>query len=321
MIYIGLDISKATLDVCIIDADTISHQTIDNTATAHQALINQLEQKNKERIHACCEYTGIYYQQIAKAFYDANIKISVVNAYSIKSYARLTLSRTKTDKKDAQLIADYCKVNQPSLWTPPSKHSEALKSITRRIEQLTKLRTMELNRQKVADSYTVQSIQQTIDFLTDQLKIVREQLQQTINNCARLKHQQKLLTSIVGVGDYTAAILLSVLVEIERFPTPRHLVSYLGLSPITIQSGTSVRGKSKISKMGDKFIRKSLYLPARTACLRSKLFKDWTQAQIERGKHPNQVYIIMMRKIVIYAYTVIKHNQPFDPSTIKKSSL
>lgn len=316
-IYIGLDISKATIDVCIDDGLTVKHQTIKNTPTAHSKLIKEL-QENKDRIHVCCEYTGIYYYQIAKAFYEAGIVISVVNAYSIKSYARLTLRRTKTDKQDAKLIAEYCKRHQPNTWQPPNKHTEQLKSLTRRIEQLTKLRTMELNRQKVADSYTTASIEQTINHLSQQIQIIRSQLKTLIEQTPTLKHRQNLLTSIIGIGETTATILLSVFNDINRFPTAHHLVSYLGLSPIITQSGTSL-SKSRISKMGDSFIRKSLYLPARTACTKAKVFKSWFEAQQAKGKHRKQIYVIMMRKLIIYAYNVIKTNTAFDASRVAQS--
>ena len=112
--------------------------------------------------------------------------------------------------------------------------------------------------------------------------------------------------------------MLSVLIDIERFKTVKHFVSYIGLSPIIIQSGTSVKGKSRISKMGDSYIRKTLYMPARSACLRSKVFRDWAQEHMQQGKHPKVVYVMMMRKLATYAYKVIKENQPFDENMIKK---
>lgn len=132
-----------------------------------------------------------------------------------------------------------------------------------------------------------------------------------------MRSQQQLLTTITGIGKKTANVLLSVLCEIERYSTPNHLVSYLGLSPIIVESGSSVRGKSRISKMGDKFVRKSLYLPAMTVCRRSKLFKPWFEYHLSRGKHPKQIYVMMMRKLVIYAYHVIKYDTCFYPSKIQ----
>lgn len=316
-VYVGLDISKQFIDVCINDGVSIKFFKIINEKSGFKNLIDRLTYYQRESIHVCCEYTGIYYKAIANELFSAGIKISVVNAYSIKSYARLTLSRTKTDKQDARLIADYCKTHQPTAWNPPTEEQETLQSLTRRIDQLSRLRTMELNRHKVADSYSIASIERVVNSLSTEISIVYMELSKYIKASSKLSHQHKLLTTIVGIGDKTASILLSVLVNIDQFPSAEHLVSYLGLSPITVQSGSSIHGNSRISKMGDKFIRKSLYLPARTACLRSKIFKDWYAYHLNRGKHPKQIYIMMMHKLVVYAYHVIKNNTPFDPSRIK----
>lgn len=315
MIYVGLDISKHTIDVFELNGDSGKSYQISNDAMGHDELIKILNRSTDE-LHVCCEYTGIYYCDVAIALYQANIAVSVVNAYSIKSFARLMLSRTKTDKQDAKLIAQYCKINNPPKWIPPDKELQVLKNLTRRIEQLTKMRTMELNRQKVADEYTAPSVEKIIALLSKEIEEIRNKLQNCIEQNENLSHQQKLLTSITGIGKATASVLLSVFAEIDKFPTANHLVSYLGLSPIIVESGSSVRGKSRISKMGDKFIRKSLYLPARTACLRSKLFKPWFDYHISRGKHPKQVYVMMMRKLIIYAYNIIKSGTEFDATRV-----
>lgn len=316
MIYVGLDISKHTIDVCELNGDNAKNYQLDNSPVGYDELIKRLN-KLTDEIHVCCEYTGIYYYAIANALYQANITISVVNAYSIKSYARLTLSRTKTDKQDAKLIAQYCKINQPEPWQPPKEQAQMLKNLTRRLEQLTKLRIMELNRQKVAETCVSESIDVILNALNQEIDRIEQQLQNYINQSAELNNQQQRLTTITGIGKKTANVLLSVLCEIERFPTHNHLVSYLGLSPIIVESGSSVRGKSRISKMGDKFVRKSLYLPAMTVCRRSKLFKPWFEYHQSRGKHPKQIYVMMMRKLIIYAYHVIKHDTYFDPSKIQ----
>ncbi|SUO96357.1 IS110 family transposase [Suttonella ornithocola] len=316
MIYIGLDISKYSIDVCELNGDSAKSYQLDNSPAGYNELINRLNNLS-DKIHVCCEYTGIYYYAIANALYQANITISVVNAYSIKSYARLTLSRTKTDKQDAKLIAQYCKINQPEPWQPPKEQAQMLKNLTRRLEQLTKLRTMELNRQKVAETCVSESIEIILSALNQEINRIEQQLQNYISQSAELNNQQQRLTTIIGIGKKTANVLLSVLCEIERFPSYNHLVSYLGLSPIIVESGSSVRSKSRISKMGDKFVRKSLYLPALTACKRSKLFKPWFEYHQSRGKHPKQIYVMMMRKLVIYAYHVIKHDTYFDPSKIQ----
>lgn len=169
MIYIGLDISKHSIDVCELNGDSAKSYQLDNSPAWYDELIKRLNNLS-DKIHVCCEYTGIYYYRIANALYQTNITISIFNAYSIKSYARLTLSRTKIDKQDAKLIAQYCKINQPQPWQPPKEQAQMLKNLTRRLEELTKLRTMELNLQKVAETCVSESIDIILNALNQEIE-------------------------------------------------------------------------------------------------------------------------------------------------------
>lgn len=322
--YLGLDISKHTIDCqFIIDNKPIQYLKIDNHTDGYQTLlhhIHQIMQIHQSTIYACCESTGVYYLGIAQYLYQHQISISVVNPSVIKSYANMHLQRIKTDKQDAKTIAQYCQSQQPALWQPPSLQKTQLTALNRRIDQLNQLLTMEKNRRYVSDDITQASIRTMIDCISQQIALCQSQIQQLIEQHDTLKHQQKLLQTIPGIGVTTANWLLSVLVDIDKFPTSKQLVSYLGLSPIVRQSG---KGKAwqRISKMGDKFIRKALYMPARAACVRSKLWRPWFDAKIKAGKHPKQIYVLMMRKLVIYAYTCLKTNQPFNADLHKKEGL
>ena len=302
MIYVGLDISKDTIDVHLID-HLETWLKIDNDSAGWQSLLDLLAKYPEEPIRACCEYTGIYYLGVATALHEAGYRISVVNAYSIKHYARLMMRRTKTDRKDAELIADYLRVNDPPDWQPPAEELAQIKRLNRRLGQLVAMRTMEENRRQVADEPCAASCMAIIDSVEAQIVAVEALLQNIIGGDAKLKEKQKL----------------PEVAEIDRFPTPKHLVSYIGLSPMQRESGTSVRTKGHISKMGNKHVRSALFMPARSACLRSRVFKDWAKAHMERGKAPKVVYVMMMRKMLTYAWHVLKENQPFDEKLVKKA--
>lgn len=320
-VYLGLDISKHTIDCqFIIDNKPAQYLKIDNNPTGYQILqqhINPIIENQQSTIHACCESTGIYYLGIAQYLYQQQIPISVVNPSVIKSYAKMHLQRIKTDKQDAKTIAQYCQSQQPALWQPPSLQKTQLTALNRRIDQLNQLLTMEKNRIYVSDEITQASIQTVIDCIDQQINQCQQKIQQLIEQSDTLKHQQKLLQTIPGIGTTTANWLLSVLIDIDKFPTSKQLVSYLGLSPIVRQSGKA-KSWQRISKMGDKSIRKALYMPARAACTRSKLWRPWFDAKIKAGKHPKQVYVLMMRKLVVYAYACLKTNQPFNPDLHKR---
>lgn len=311
--HLGLDISKNKIDCCLLINNEAINFIIDNNSNGFNNLLTQFAKYKigLNTIHVCSEATNVYYLPVSKFLFENGALVSVVNPSIIKSYAQFKLKRVKTDKQDAKLIAEFCVKENPEKWQPESAEQVKLKSLHRRIEQLLEMRIMEKNRLGVADSVALHSINQMIDFLSKQVELCRREIQDLINQSKNLKRQQEILESIVGIGKTTAQILLSVMIDLDKFPTYRHLVSWLGLSPIIRDSGNK-KGLSTISKMGNRPIRKALYMPARAACTRSKLWRSWFEAHLARGKHPEQVYVLMMVKLVKYAYTCLKNNTYFD---------
>lgn len=318
VIYLGIDISKNYIDCCFKHGNRYQHIQITNNDAGFKQLIDFIIENgyNIENIHACCEATNIYYLPFAQFLYQNNIKISVVNPLIIKAYAEYNLRRVKTDKQDAKLIADFCENSKPELWRPKDAIKAKLTSLHRRSNQLTTMLVAEKLRLDVADEYSKSSVERMIELIETELQTCRSEMQQLIESNVELKRKQKILESVTGIGRTTAQILLPILIDVDKFPNHKKLISYLGLSPIIRKSG-KYQGKERISKMGDSAVRKSLYMPARAACTRSKLWRGWFDSQVERGKHPKQVYIMMMSKIIKYAYYCIKRNEMFDESKHK----
>ena len=316
IIYLGLDISKDKIDAI---TNSTPHITISNDEVGYKQLLDYLSmhQLDLTNIHACCESTNIYYLGISEFLYQRNIKISVINPTAIKAYAKMQLRRVKTDKQDAKLIADYCRKEQPDLWQPESSSKRQLKNLHRRIEQINEIYIQEQNRLQVADECVKPFIEKLITALQVQIEDCRRTMQLIIDKSADLKRKQQNLETIPGIGKTTAQILLSVLIDLDKFQTAKHLISYLGLSPIIRDSG-KYKGFQRVSKMGNRSVRKSLYMPARAACTRSKLWRAWFDYQVGRGKHPKQVYVMMMCKILRYAYVCLKAHKPFDASLHQK---
>lgn len=317
-IYLGIDISKLHIDCAFKQNQSYQHVKIENNEVGFNFLLDFIKQNqyNIQEIYACCEATNVYYIEFATFLYKNNIKIAVVNPSIIKSYAEYQLRRVKTDKQDAKLIADFCENDKPSLWQPKNTSSAKLQSLHRRTNQLNQTLISEKLRLDVADEYSKSSIERTISFIETELEVCRAEMQSFINESAELTRKQQILESITGIGRTTSQILLPIFADIEKFSSYKKLISYLGLSPIIRQSGQS-KGKERVSKMGDSTIRKSLYMPARAACTRSKLWRAWFDKQIARGKHAKQVYVMMMIKLVKYAYFCIKNDEMFDESRHK----
>lgn len=311
---LGLDVSKDKIDCCIPVNDKYKHKIISNNENGFMHLLDWLGslKLNPQQLHVCCEATNVYYIAIAKYLYAHQIAVSVINPSIIKHYAQYRLKRIKTDKQDAKLIAQYCQAEMPELWQPENECKAELKSLHRRCEQLNTMLTMEKNRFQVADSFTQSMIEKMLETLQIQLEECRKRMQQLIDKDADLKRKQQILKSIVGVGvgEITSQILIAVLIDIHKFPTAKHLISFLGLSPVIKQSG-KYKGQAKLSKMGDRSARKALYVPARVACTRSKLWRGWFDSQV-KTKPPKKVYVMMMVKMVKYAYYCIKSDTLFN---------
>lgn len=317
-IYLGIDISKLYIDCVFKQNQSYQHIKIENNEIGFRYLLNYIEQNQYciEQIYACCEATNVYYLAFATFLYANNIAISVVNPSIIKNYAKYHLVRVKTDKQDAKLIADFCEHDKPELWQPRNEQRAKLTSLHRRTNQLNQMLISEKLRLDVADVYSIQSVQRMIVLIEEELETCRAEMQQMIEQSEELKRKQKILESVVGIGRATSQILLPIFLDIDKFSNHKKLISYLGLSPIIRESGKS-KGRQRVSKMGDSAIRKSLYMPARAACTRSKLWRAWFDKQIARGKHAKQVYIMMMTKLVKYAYFCIKNDEMFDESRHK----
>ena len=142
-------------------------------------------------------------------------------------------------------------------------------------------------------------------------------IREHIDNHPDLKRQSELLDSIPGVGQTTAALFLAEIVDIRQYKSARQVAAFAGLVPRERRSGTSVRGKVRLSKIGNARLKKALYFPAITALRCSEFFKQWASGMRERGKCKMSVIGAAMRKLIHLAYGVLKTGKPFDPNWAK----
>jgi len=161
------------------------------------------------------------------------------------------------------------------------------------------------------------SLEAHIAYLIEEIKQTEALIQAHINNHPDLKQQSNLLDSIPGIGAATAALLLAEIVNITQYQSARQVAAYAGLVPRQRRSGSSVRGRVQLSKIGNARLRKALYFPAITALRCSDFFKAWADGLRERGKCKMSVIGAAMRKLIHLAYGVLKTGQPFDPNWAK----
>jgi transposase len=317
---LGIDIAKLKFNVCLINQNgKLKHKVFPNTATGFEQLKEWLSKQGVERVHACLEATGTYGDSLSLFFHQAGHTVSVINPATIKSFAASRLSRTKTDRVDAELMAHFCLAQAPPAWTPPAPEVRELQALVRRLEALVEMRVMEENR--LSSGITVDlvraSVEELLNHLNTQIKRTEKLIREHINRHPRLKQQSALLDSIPGIAESTAALLLSEITDITQYKSARQVAAYAGLVPRERQSGTSVRGRTRLSKIGNARLRRALYFPAITALRCSPFFQAWAKGLQERGKSKMSVICAMMRKLVHVAYGVLKSGKEFDPQWSK----
>jgi transposase len=239
-----------------------------------------------------------------------------VNPAQIHAFGRSSLTRTKTDKADALLIARFCQMHQPPAWTPLSPQLQLLQGLIRRVEHLEEMLTMEKNRLTSGGVCPAveQSIKEHITYLEEQMDKTRRQIKEHVDDDPDLKNNVKLLESIPGIGTATAALLLAELGDMTQFSSARQVAAFAGLVPRLRESGTSVRGRARLSKVGSSRLRKSLYYPAITALRFNPLIKSFGMRLSAQGKSKMLIVGAAMRKLLHIAYGVLKSQRPFDPT-------
>lgn len=313
---IGIDVSKNTLDVVLITERSTFHKTIQNTTQGYHQLEKWLKDHAVEEVQACLEATGQYGEAVAEYLYECGYEVSVVNPARIKRYGESKLHRNKTDKADAVLIAEFCKKENPAPWQPLSPEIKHLRALIRRLEDQKANLQQEVNRLKSGekDSWVVEDLQIHIDYLQERIAATEKEIEDFINKTPNLKSQQKLLTTIPGIGDLTAYILLAEIGDVTAFDNAPQLAAYAGLNPQAHRSGSSVHKKTRISKQGRSELRRCLYMPAVVALSYNPVVQDLSHRMAERGSLKMEIVVAAMRKLLHIAYGVLKNQLPFDPN-------
>ena len=313
-IVMGIDVSKKTFDVALLRGERPKNGKFKNTPEGFTMLERWLKKEGVEGIHACMEATGTYGERLAEYLYEAGYVVSVVNPAKIKGFAQSELTRTKTDKADAALIARFCRAMRPEPWQPPAPEIKKLQALVRRLDELNGMLTQERNRLDTADEVVKPSISEVIKVLEARIEQVRRLIRDHIDQHPDLKSKRDLLETIPGIGPATSAMILAEFGDVARFQNAKRMASFCGLAPRHRQSGSSVRGKSTLSKTGSSRIRKALYMPAVVAMSCNPLIKRFRARLKESGKCSMVIIAAVMRKLIHIIYAVLKSGRPFDPA-------
>ena len=314
---LGVDVSKDKVDVALFDGKQAKGSGLfANTGAGFKKLSKWLSNKGAGSVWVCLEATGRYGEGLAEYFYEAGHQVSMVNPARIKKYAESQLRRNKNDQIDAVVIADFCRTQEPALWTPPTPQKRELQEMSRRLEALIEQRTRETNRFKSGQGCGVvlESLHDSLSFLDEQISKLERRIGEHIDRHSDLKEEFDLLTSITGIGDKTASKLMAELPEVNRFDYVGQVVAYAGLSPQQHISGSSVHKRSRLTKIGKQSLKTAMYFPALSAIRFNPIVKALANRLEGRGKDKMVIVGAAMRKLLQIVYGVLKSGKPFDPN-------
>ncbi|HEY9791854.1 MAG TPA: IS110 family transposase [Candidatus Obscuribacterales bacterium] len=314
---LGIDISKKHFDVCLIHNDKEKYRKFANDSSGFAKLGMFLQKEGVGELHACMESTGRLYEQLAEHLAAQGHNVSVINPKAIKGFGQSEMQRTKTDKKDAGVIARFCQAHSPKLrlWQPHPVEIREPQEVMRYMDCLkTHVHQEERRLESGVTSDKVKTTaEKHIKELKSTIETLHEWLRQHVKQHERLRSHYELLKSIIGVGDMTAFTYLAEIGYSDRFKQTRKIESFCGIAPKQHQSGSSVRGKEHISKVGNSRMRKALYMPALAARDYNPVLRTFADRLEAAGKPPKVIICALMRKLLRIMYAVVSSETPFDP--------
>lgn len=314
-IFIGIDISKDVFDVYSPDQ---GHSQFPNNVKGFNSFKKELSLN-----HWCVmEATGCYHQQLALYLFDEGIRVTVMNPLVIKRFIQMKLNRVKTDKSDAKMICHYGQEQKMQLWQPSPEYVEECKQL-QTITQLyfkqstaikNKLHTLQTRGYK--RSKMISSLKRQLKSLQKEIQLLETEMELLIKT-----NQQELYTrlkTIPGIGKKTAILLIVTTNGFKDFESSRQISSYLGLAPNERSSGSSIRGKTRISKTGNPLVRNHLFLCSFTASIYNPQCKALYERIVAKGKSKKLALIAVCNKLIKQAYGVSKSGLPYDKNYVSK---
>ncbi len=293
-----------------------------NTPAGHQELKRYIK-RAAARVRICLESTGLYGLDVALYLQaDRRLEVMVANPRAVRDFAKALLKRSKSDPLDAWVLAEYAARMPFRPWQPPSAAALALTALARRMHALTETATREKNRlHALAATDTslkiiVTELQRSLQWIAGSQARLMRQARKIIAADALLQRRFQLLLSLPGVGETSALQLLGELALIPADAEVRQWVAYAGLDPCECSSGSSLRKRPRISKVGNRHLRRALYMPALTAAHHHQAFAAYYAALQQRGKCKMVALVAVMRKLLHAAFGMFKHDALFDGTRV-----
>lgn len=311
--FTGIDISKQTFDCSITSSSgNIVVKKMSNNVKGYESLKKHLP----EDAHVIMEASGPYYLRLATYLYENKVNVSVVNPLIIRRFCQMRMIRTKTDRKDAFMIREYGLMEKPALWQPDAISITKLKQLNTAIDLMDKNITA-LTNQIQAFKEMPDTDKQLLKSLARIIKSnekFREKLETEMDDlaCKEYKSAYIALQSIPGIGPKSAAILIAITGNFKKFNHYKELVAYVGLNPRVFESGTSIKGKGHICKMGTGRLRKLLYMCSWTAKRFNIYCKEMYERLKAKAKPEKVIKVAIANKLLRQAFAIGKNQINFN---------
>lgn len=314
----GVDISKNVFDIY---GSSSGHNEFKNNEEGFKVFLKSLP----EDALIVMEATGYYHYRLAQFLYKNKVAVSVVNPLSVKRFIQMKLAKVKTDKSDAKAICEYALLNDVPLYNALTDIQSECLQLFRLLDSFIKHRTATKNKLHGEETLGIpskavyRSLKRNKKHLDKELVAIEERILTLVKK--EQQQQLTLLTSIPGIGIKTALFLIVVTDGFSKFENASQLCSYVGITPTIRESGSSVRGRSRISKVGNKKLRNLLFLCSFNACKHNKACRAIYERLVNKGKSKKLALIAVANKLLRQAFAIAKSGMPYDEefvSVLKK---
>jgi transposase len=330
-LIVGVDVSKDTLDLAwTTDKNTLDTMgSVKNDPEHLEALAQAIEKQARlqkcDAVWLVAEPTGGYERRLACFAHQRGWQVSLPNPRQVHQWGQGMGKRSKTDRQDAMLLAQYGLACNPLPWTPMPEEVSMLSDLLDRKDDLKKMERQEQNRQKALqaqDRYQgpiKQSIECNLAHLAEMLSQLDKEIKRYIDQHPKLKAQSKRLQKTPGIGKKSVLRILELCAHWDSLTqgrgTVKGLTAYVGLDPQHFQSGSSVHKRSKISHQGNKVYRSQLFMSA-LGGIRSKtsVLRQFYDRLVAAGKPKMVALIAAARKILVWAWAIYRKGVAFDPN-------
>jgi len=309
----GVDISKDVFDV---HGSISGHNQYKNDEIGFKKLLKALPDQSV----VVMEATGYYHYRLAQFLYKNEVIVSVVNPLSIKRFIQMKLAKVKTDKSDAKAICEYAMINEVPLYSALTEVQSECLQLFRLMEVYLKHRTATKNKMHgeetlgIPSKFVYRSLRRNRKHLDNEIQAIEQKILSLVKEDQQ--QQLSLLTSVPGIGQKTALFLIVITDGFSKFENASQLCSYVGITPTIRESGSSVRGRARISKVGNKKLRNLLFLCSFNACKHNKACRELYERIINKGKSKKLALIAVANKLLKQCFAIAKSGIPYDETFV-----